>query len=491
MGSMLALLSTISFFQWMLGIVLLCISFYWILRAPFRQFSSLPQQTPHWLFGNTTFGSNVESLIKFYNDMKHHRFSLYWVGSTPSIMMTDLDLVKKVQIVDFEHFTDFGFMTDDYIEMNGGIFGMADAKGEEWRILKRHLTPAFSGPRIRKTVHGMNICATKMTQHLEDVKEKSGNVDLQDAVQKFALTTIAAVAFGVDIDCFKDSNNEFMKHGMNLFVDWKFLLLQLFPKTAVWLRLKVINPKAKNFFMALAERLINQRKNSTAENNDILDNMIKVSKECSLMTDDMTFQTIVQFFGDGVFTYSEAMTGVIWFLAMYPDVQDRLVEELETNLEGKQDISHEDIGNLPYMDQVINEGMRLSSFPFTMRQCTKEYTIPNSEFTIPKGMKVIIPIAGLHHDPEYWPNPETFDPDRFSPENKSSLQTGSFQPFGNGPRNCLGSNLMKMEAKVMLGHLLRKFRVVPTGDICHKIVYDKYKLMAIEGVNKVNIVRRD
>jgi len=219
--------------------------------------------------------------------------------------------------------------------------------------------------------------------------------------------------------------------------------------------------------------------------------MIKASKECSLMTPNMTFQTIVQFFGDGLFTYSEAVTGIIRLLAVYPDVQDRLVEELEITLEGKEEISHGDIGNMSYMDQVINEGMRLCAFPYTVRQCTKDYTIPNSQFTIPKGMKVIIPIAGLHHDPEYWANPDTFDPDRFSTENKSNIQTGSFQPFGNGPRQCLGSNLMKMEAKVMLGHLLRKFRLVPTGDLSQKIVYDKYKLMGIAGVDKVDIVTRE
>merc|ERR1712080_696429 len=87
------------------------------------------------------------------------------------------------------------------------------------------------------------------------------------------------------------------------------------------------------------------------------DNMIKASKECSLMTPNMTFQTIVQFFGDGLFTYSEAVTGIIRLLAVYPDVQDRLVEELEITLEGKEEISHGDIGNMSYMDQVINEGM--------------------------------------------------------------------------------------------------------------------------------------
>ena len=90
---------------------------------------------------------------------------------------------------------------------------------------------------------------------------------------------------------------------------------------------------------------------------------------------------------------------------------------------------------------------------YTVRYCTKEYKIPGSDFVIPKGTKVFIPIvscygydqtrnnlikplvqAGLHYDPKYWKNPDVFDPERFSSENKSSIDPITFQTFGSGPR---------------------------------------------------------
>jgi len=336
----------------------------------------------------------------------------------------------------------------------------------------------------------MNTCAAKMIRHLKDV-EKTGNINLFEEVVKFAVSSIGSIAFSIDIDCFKDKNNDFMKYGVNLFSSvWRFLLLDMFPKIATWTKLRVLDKKSEDFFVSMAERLVNQRKNSNVERNDILDNLIKASEESPVMTPRMMFQTILQFFGDGIFSYSESTTGILYLLAVYPDVQDRLVEELDRALEGKEEILGEDLGNLPFLDQVINEGMRIMCFPFTARYCTKDYTIPGSQFTIPKGMKVFIPIIGLHHDPEYWPSPDTFDPDRFSPDNKSSIPTGAFQPFGSGPRQCIGMNLIKMEAKVMLGYLLRNFRLVPGPNISQKMVYKKDSFVGIEGVDKLTIVRR-
>ena len=114
--------------------------------------------------------------------------------------------------------------------------------------------------------------------------------------------------------------------------------------------------------------------------------------------------------------------------------------------------------HLNLAQQVISEGLRYMCLSHTSRYCTESYKIPDSDFTIPKGMKVIIPTVsifqsikseinssgleydslilqnGLHFDPDYWTNPETFDPERFSTENKSKLVTGAFQPFGFGPK---------------------------------------------------------
>lgn len=95
----------------------------------------------------------------------------------------------------------------------------------------------------------------------------------------------------------------------------------------------------------------------------------------------------------------------------------------------------------------------------TDRLCVKEYDlkydnrvlkfIPNTNF--------LIPIWSLHHDPKYFPNPDKFDPERFSDENKASIDPDTYLPFGVGPRNCIGSRFALMEVKTIFYYLLLNF----------------------------------
>lgn len=72
------------------------------------------------------------------------------------------------------------------------------------------------------------------------------------------------------------------------------------------------------------------------------------------------------------------------------------------------------------------------------RVSNKDYKVPDTDVVLPKGSEVLIPVLGLHKDPEYFPNPEKFDPDRFSLENKKTRPSCTYLPFGEGPRNCIG-----------------------------------------------------
>ncbi|XP_022252069.1 cytochrome P450 3A19-like [Limulus polyphemus] len=79
--------------------------------------------------------------------------------------------------------------------------------------------------------------------------------------------------------------------------------------------------------------------------------------------------------------------------------------------------------------------------------------------TIPEGIQIQVPVYHLHHSSEYWDNPEKFDPTRFSPENRSSINPMVYQAFGQGPRNCIGIRFAQMEAKLALAKLLYWFEL--------------------------------
>lgn len=153
--------------------------------------------------------------------------------------------------------------------------------------------------------------------------------------------------------------------------------------------------------------------------------------------------------------------------------------------EGK--ISYEQILSLKYVDQVISETLRKYPPGFVLnRVCAKEYVIePKNEderpLVLDKDCVVVVPVFGIHRDPNYFPNPDKFDPDRFNDENKSKIEPGTYMPFGAGPRNCigniderlhcfaciailflcLGSRFALLESKALLVHLLWRFEIHP------------------------------
>lgn len=97
--------------------------------------------------------------------------------------------------------------------------------------------------------------------------------------------------------------------------------------------------------------------------------------------------------------------------------------------------------------------------PHLNRQALNDYTVPgNPKFTIEKGMPIIIPAYGIHHDPDLYPEPEKFDPHRFDSSKSKQSDSIEFLAFGNGPRNCIGNRFGQMQTRVGLAYLVRNFK---------------------------------
>jgi cytochrome P450 family 3 subfamily A len=91
---------------------------------------------------------------------------------------------------------------------------------------------------------------------------------------------------------------------------------------------------------------------------------------------------------------------------------------------------------------------------------------------IEKGQVVAVPLWALHHDPEIYPDPDRFDPERFNEENKKKRDNNAYLPFGNGPRNCLGMRFAILEMKLTLANILSKFRFEKCDKTPEKIEID-------------------
>ena len=139
---------------------------------------------------------------------------------------------------------------------------------------------------------------------------------------------------------------------------------------------------------------------------------------------------------------------------------------LLTSDDGKQiNLNDDDIMKLTYVDMVIQEAVRYINLAATFRRCTKPWRIPDTDITLPVGTDIVIPIFSLHRDPEYWENPDEFIPERFLPENKAKIRHGTYQPFGQGPRQCLGYNYVRYVIKLTLAYMLRNFNIENTENL--------------------------
>ena len=181
-------------------------------------------------------------------------------------------------------------------------------------------------------------------------------------------------------------------------------------------------------------------------------------------------------------------------MVVNPDVHSKLRAEIDDVFDTKDpediELNAEDVTGMTYLDSVILEANRVASFGATTRVCTRPWKIPDTNKIIPIGTKVHIPIFAPHSDPEYWEHPEEFLPERFEGENRGKIRTGTFQPFGQGPRQCLGNVFAKFETKIMLIFLLRFFIIKNAENMPKKINFDPSFFFSPKGGLRVKFIKR-
>ena len=160
------------------------------------------------------------------------------------------------------------------------------------------------------------------------------------------------------------------------------------------------------------------------------------------------------------------MTWATYLIGKNYEVQDRIYDELDTIFGDDKDrsVTMEDTKRLEYLELVIKEAMRLlPPAPAFVRKVHENCEIDG--YMIPQNSQVVIFPYFYHHSPEFWEDPELFNPDRFTLENSAGRHPYAYIPFSAGSRNCIGQKYAMLEMKILLSHLLRNFKVTSHDEI--------------------------
>lgn len=178
---------------------------------------------------------------------------------------------------------------------------------------------------------------------------------------------------------------------------------------------------------------------STKKRLAMLDLLLSVKEENGGIDDEGIREEVDTFMFEGHDTTSMCLCFTLMLLANHSAIQERIfMEIMDAFGHENREPTYNDLQNLHYLEVCIKESLRLyPSVPLISRITTVDIHFPSGYF-LPKGAPILIQVYDLHHNPEIFPDPETFNPDRFLPENCVNRHPFAYLPFSGGPRNCIG-----------------------------------------------------
>ena len=403
--------------------------------------------------------------FSLYNEHSDRRYFGMFELNRPVLFVRDLDLIRAITIKDFDHFVDRreGLGVELF---KGSLVFM---KGTEWKETRSVLTPIFSSGKL-KAMHQMMLDnAQNLVRYVKTQMGEAGMVEVKDAFGRFTIDNIAACAFGSYCNSFADPHCPFAENMANLLGVRLLRLARAWAQTflphaiAKWVPDLTAKPSA--FFEELVLKQIARRAEKPASTRDFLQLLIDATDKSGrrVLSDDSVVKQSAMFVVAGFDTSATLMTFAAYCLALDQDVQQRLQQEVDEVLARHGGLTYESVQDMPYLDRVVSETLRLYP-PATRleRVCTRDYTLPGTDAHIPVGTLVFIPVFATHRNPELYPEPLKFDPDRFLPEQKEQRHPCAYIPFGSGPRNCIAMRFALFEAKLALVSLLREMTLKPT-----------------------------
>ncbi|KAI4465969.1 cytochrome p450 family 4 [Holotrichia oblita] len=397
------------------------------------------------------------------------RVKLDYFYGMPILLITDKDLIghilgtKSVLLKDAMYELMEKWLGD----------GVLTCKPDKWKTSRKMLNPAFSVQLLQTYVYSFENSVKIL---IEKLKSEVGNngFNVLPYLSLCSLDIICETTMGIKLDAQRNKNSQYIEDIdeigaiilRRLFspikripFTYKFTKdyqneLEVVARIRDFTR-KVIDDRKK----MKASTTINDSINNTDVKNkeySLLDMLLEAEKDGRILTNEELIDEVQTFLFGGHDTSATSIALSLYCLSKHPDIQDKVVSELDLifGTDNRYPIPN-DLNEMRYLEMVIKETMRYyTPAPFISRMIDEDISF--DDVFIPKGIPAMIFLYGVHMNPDYYPNPEKFDPSRFEKETIPY----TFMPFGAGPRNCIGRRFASLEVKYIVAQILRNFKVL-------------------------------
>ncbi|KAJ9079999.1 hypothetical protein DSO57_1029741 [Entomophthora muscae] len=416
------------------------------------------------MLSGESFELRFERLIRPV--LQENGMARMWNQGRWDILLNDTQQIKDI-MSDTERFTKRkGGDINSKLMLASKILGMtnlASADGDEWRRHRRVANPAFK-KTWSTTMFG--DCTTNLINLIQSAN--GAPLQVQGLFQRLTLDVLGKGLFSFDFEAIaKGEENHYLSLYNEIMKAMMHPIYAIFPfleALVPWRRAS--HQKAQEFRDFLRGIIRNRKAELTEDHDDLLSLMTKASmddKEEGLNEEEVINDLSI-FFLAGHDTTANTLTTTFYYLAKHPEIQEKVRQEVNAVLNGEKRIpTAEELKQLHYIDCIIKESMRIvTTVPQLRRYCKDGYTLTNG-FAVPKDTFVTLQMWNVHHDNKVYPDPYSFNPDRF--KEAHGPEKNQWMAFGFGSRMCIGKNFSLMEQKVALACLLQTFTCLPGPNI--------------------------
>jgi cytochrome P450 len=322
--------------------------------------------------------------------------------------------------------------------------------GEEWKYRRKLSAPAFQHKSMSKYISEMKKITMEWLETCEDNQSLDIHQAMADLTGKIAVKTL----FGSELQGTGEIISQAIKDTTDVVYERlrQVISLPFFIPTPN--NLKYMRGVKK--LDELVFQFIKEHREGLNEGGTLLSALMSATNDDGKQfTDQQLRNEAITLFLAGHETTALSLTWAWYLLSQNPEVERKLYNELNNVLGGKLP-SLEDLPNLPYARAVIKESLRIYPPAYTFaREAIEDNQV--GPYSIPKGSVVFISTWALNRNELYFPEPEKFDPERWTPEFEKSLPKYAFIPFGGGPRVCIGEGFAMTEAMIILAMTAQRF----------------------------------